>query len=394
MAKYVHIHGRKYDVSGFDHPGGRRILSSYIDRDASLVYEMFHTRSRQKASRYLKSLPSEASELTPNEIERNFEEFRRQLQAEGMFDPRPFDIIWRTTIAIALMYGGISYCTTRYFLGACIAALGYQQMGWIEHECGHGSFMGSPRFQKTIQWIIFDFVLGGSHRFWNYQHSNHHANTQHIVHDLDLDTHPLFCHSYKKFRHDGLKSNCVLKISGWMWPIMNVLVFFAWSLFIHPRYEIRKGNLKYLPMQICFMYLKSSIISMITGFTMIESFALCILISAVGLSILLTVFVVSHVPTEANTTTMDLVTTTSRHTINIRPNFLVNWFMGYLNLQIEHHLFTTMPQVNHLKIRARVKQFFVSHGLEYKEFGFCEAYAMVFRHMFHVSKAIESKGYD
>ncbi len=39
--------------------------------------------------------------------------------------------------------------------------------------------------------------------------------------------------------------------------------------------------------------------------------------------------------------------------------------MAYLNFQIEHHLFPSMPQYNHPKIAHRVKALFEKHGVEY-----------------------------
>ena len=386
--QHIHIHGRKYDISNFSHPGGKRIIESYVDRDASLVFDMFHKNSTTKVMKYLNALPNEPSEMRLSVVEEDFIQFRNRLDAEGMFVPRPFDIMWRTIVAVGLLGGGIAWCATNYWLGVIVAGLGWSQIGWIEHEGGHGSFTTIPWIDKTLQWVVFDMVLGGSHRFWNYQHNNHHANTQHIEYDLDLDTHPLFCYSYDKFKHNRLVANPVLRVAGYVWPAMNCLVFYAWTLLTHPRYEIRKGNWKYVPMTLLFAFLRAYAVHQLTGLTPLHSVGVSLLVAMVGLSILLTVFVVSHITTETNDGADDLITTTANHTVNIRPNFLVNWFMGYLNLQIEHHLFPTMPQINHPKIRPRVKRFFAEHGLEYKEYGFFEAYRMVFKHIYDVSRKL------
>lgn len=39
--------------------------------------------------------------------------------------------------------------------------------------------------------------------------------------------------------------------------------------------------------------------------------------------------------------------------------------MAYLNFQIEHHLFPSMPQFNHPQIAPRVRALFKKHGLRY-----------------------------
>jgi fatty acid desaturase len=43
----------------------------------------------------------------------------------------------------------------------------------------------------------------------------------------------------------------------------------------------------------------------------------------------------------------------------------VNWWMSYLNYQIEHHLFPSMPQFRHPQVSPRVKELFKKHNVEY-----------------------------
>jgi len=53
------------------------------------------------------------------------------------------------------------------------------------------------------------------------------------------------------------------------------------------------------------------------------------------------------------------------HTTNIKNTALCNWWMSYLNFQIEHHMFPSMPQFRHPMIAPRVKALFEKHGLVY-----------------------------
>jgi len=74
-------------------------------------------------------------------------------------------------------------------------------------------------------------------------------------------------------------------------------------------------------------------------------------------------------PAEYNTNfvALQILTTT-----NIEPNWWMNWFSGGLNLQVEHHLFPTMPRHNLLKVRPLVQQFCKNNGLDYKSKPFVE----------------------
>jgi len=57
-------------------------------------------------------------------------------------------------------------------------------------------------------------------------------------------------------------------------------------------------------------------------------------------------------------------------TRNVDPTPWMNWFSGGLNLQVEHHLFPTMPRYNLLKVRPQVKEFAQSVGLPYQSKSF------------------------
>ena len=62
--------------------------------------------------------------------------------------------------------------------------------------------------------------------------------------------------------------------------------------------------------------------------------------------------------------------------------------MGYLNFQIEHHLFPTMPQFRQNKVgRDYVKPFFNKHDLVYNEKSFVEANLDVYKNLKTIAKS-------
>ena len=73
----------------------------------------------------------------------------------------------------------------------------------------------------------------------------------------------------------------------------------------------------------------------------------------------------THLPVTESDEYIHWVEYAIHHTTNLNPNPLTNWWMAYLNFQIEHHLFPSMPQFNHPKICHRVRALFEKHGVEY-----------------------------
>ncbi|WP_084500083.1 fatty acid desaturase [Brevibacterium album] len=66
---------------------------------------------------------------------------------------------------------------------------------------------------------------------------------------------------------------------------------------------------------------------------------------------------------------------------SIRGGLLVDWAMGGLNHQIEHHLFPRMPSMNLRRVRPIVREFCVERGIPYTETGLVRAYGSVIRYL-------------
>lgn len=76
--------------------------------------------------------------------------------------------------------------------------------------------------------------------------------------------------------------------------------------------------------------------------------------------------------------------------MNVKPGPFnaVNWIMGYLNFQIEHHMFPCMPQFRHPTISPRVKAFLEKHGLKYDQRSYLEAFAVTFQNLHTVGSDV------
>jgi fatty acid desaturase len=64
---------------------------------------------------------------------------------------------------------------------------------------------------------------------------------------------------------------------------------------------------------------------------------------------------------------------------NIRGGRFVDWAMGGLNLQVEHHLFPSMPSVALREAMPIVRGYLAEHEVHYSEAGLFEAYGIVVR---------------
>jgi len=380
MKESIVVNGHTYDVSSFRHPGGS-IINYYKGVDASEAWREFHSRS-ERAKKLIKTLPSHPCPPVEDPIIKDFIQLRQDLEKEGYFDPSYKHISYRFLELFVLHAVGFYFLTHNWpILGIFVWSIANGRCGWLMHEAGHGSLTGNMKLDKIIQSITFGLGNGMSGAYWNNQHNKHHATPQKLEHDIDLQTLPLLAFNStiaKKGNPYYLKYQAILFA-----PVITCLVTLFWAIYLHPRYMLRTKNTLEL-----FCYLLRWL------FVIFYLNPLLFILNALfgGFYIFLN-FALSHThkPTVAPTEFPNWVVYASKHTMNITPSWWCDWWMGYLNYQIEHHLFPSMPQFRQREVAPRVRAFFEKHGLEYDVRSYWEAIFVTFRNLHDVGQRAGEK---
>ncbi len=69
---------------------------------------------------------------------------------------------------------------------------------------------------------------------------------------------------------------------------------------------------------------------------------------------------------------------------NVRGGLWVDFFMGGLNYQIEHHLFPNMARPNLKRVRPLIRDYCAQHDVPYTEVGLFESYGIVVSYLNNV----------
>jgi len=77
-------------------------------------------------------------------------------------------------------------------------------------------------------------------------------------------------------------------------------------------------------------------------------------------------------------------------TRNVKPNFLVDYLLGGLNYQIEHHLFPSIPRNKLGQARLIVQKFCHERSIPYRESGLSQSYFEVLRYLHAVVEPLRS----
>jgi fatty acid desaturase len=72
---------------------------------------------------------------------------------------------------------------------------------------------------------------------------------------------------------------------------------------------------------------------------------------------------------------------------NVRGGPVVDFALGGLNYQIEHHLFPSMPRANLRHAQPLVRAFCADRGVPYRESTLLSSYAEAIRHLHAVGRA-------
>lgn len=313
----------------------------------------------------------------------DFQKLYHDLEEEGFFKPSPLHIVYRITEVIVLAALGIYLISLKSpvltVMGILSFAMFQGRCGWLMHEGGHHSLTGVPNVDRLLQAVIYGLGDGMSSSWWSSQHNRHHAMPQRLKHDVDLETMPLIAFNKKVVRkpeRDG-KGFFVQHQSILFLAIDTLLVATFWKLFLHPRYVIQKGT--YL--QLVFMGLHYAMAWQI-------GFVNYIITVWLGSMYIFGNFSLSHTHLPVTEGKLHWVEYALSHTMDIEPSWWCDWWMAYLNYQIEHHLFPAMPQFRHPQIRDRVRALAKKHGIPYYCASYSDAVMKTYSNLAQVSKEL------
>ena len=373
----VLIGGYLYDVASFKHPGGSIVKFLTNNGDATEAFEEFHGRSK-KAQAMLRSLPKVAAPRAVldaregngrTDLTRGYARLREEFAREGRFDPNRSEIVYRVGEVVLMHVVGAYLVLATGYAAAGIILLGLAsgRCGWLMHEAGHYSLTGEISVDRALQELIYGVGCGMSGAWWRNQHNKHHATPQKLQHDVDLDTLPLVAFHAKiiaKAKHPVMKA--WLKMQGYLFmPVSCGLVASGWQFYLHPRHILR---IKHHGEALALVTRYALFCGLLChGYSWAGTWATYNLYNWVASSYIFTNFSLSHthLPVTNADEYIHWVEYAASHTTNLQNHWLCNWWMAYLNFQIEHHLFPSAPQYRHPTIAPRVRALFERNGLKY-----------------------------
>ncbi|ODM92744.1 Fatty acid desaturase 2 [Orchesella cincta] len=395
--KEILCDGWYYDVTDFArrHPGGS-IIEYYTknNEDATLAIQQFHQRSTARVKAILKSFkrrPATDADINPDPekakrhraMTEDFTKLYLELEKEGMFKPSYIHHVYRIVELFGIAYIGYLLLFSQSYmiklLGCALIGLAQGRSGWVQHESGHHSMTGNPKVDRILHALLFGVCLGLSSTWWRRGHNRHHAMPQRLKHDVDLDTLPLLVYNVQVVKNPKQGKNFIVQNQKYLFLLVDTLIgTLTWQLYLHPKYALRHGY---------YLQLVSMAVHYV-GVYYIGFWAW--LVSTWLMSIyLFGNFALSHSHLPVTNEPTHWLEYGLLHTADVEQSPWCDWWMGYLNYQIEHHLFPTMPQFRHPKIHHRVRALAEKHGIPYYVLSYKEALYKTFKNLEEVAEELK-----
>jgi fatty acid desaturase len=242
---------------------------------------------------------------------------------------------------------------------AAYLAVVFTQVAFVGHDAGHRQIFRSRRANDLVGLAHANLGVGVSFDWWVGKHNRHHSNPNHEDLDPDISITALaFTDDQASSKHGLVR--LIARYQGWLFfplPLLEAahLVGYLTALW-----------LVLSPWQaLAFMVVQQGLFGLYLGCS----------------------FAPNHkgMPTLTEADALDFMrrqVLTSRNVAGSRP---VDWLLGGLNYQIEHHLFPNMPRPNLRRAQPLVRAFCVQHGLNYTEASLFGSYAEAVRHLHRVA---------
>ena len=390
----LNIHGKRYNLEKFNHPGGQEILELCNNEpDCTALFESYHAFCDiNKIRRIMKKYEIVSTNNTrkqmfnfkyngfyntcKNEVIKKFGYNRLNSKS---------DVNWCVTVTISLLlffsfqYLYLFHFTnpflrlfSSFFSGITIISLGYN----ILHDGSHHAISKYTFINQILSRIIQSLLLW-NHKLWLYHHCiRHHQYTGNYELDPDMrNSRPFFRKSdkIKPRNNEFTKSNIGLKLL-----LFNILfpgTTLGQSLSYHLIW-VRKKNLWK-------MDLPNKYFDKWTFFQYLISFCFCIFEIYYG-NVYFLVYIIgtnigffigsapdhdmynTHLQISNYDKKMDWGELQVRNSANFMSNYpLFTKFYGGINYQIEHHLFPTLNNHKLKKISPIVKDCCMKFNIPY-----------------------------
>lgn len=292
---------------------------------------------------------------------------------------------WRRIIvavsAFAAIWVGFAWLGDSWFQLLLAAALGalMTQFGFLGHDAAHRQVFASARWNDWTSRICAVVFAGLSFSWWRGKHNRHHAAPNQVNKDPDIAPGAI---AFTPEVVDGRSgfAGWVARHQGWLFfPLLSLEGLNLHFASVEPLWRTASTRRQRGESALVL----GRLLAYATVLALVLPWEKALLFAAVQ-SVVFGVclggsFAPSHkgMPIVPRSARIDFLQRQVLMSRNIRGGWWVEFALGGLNFQIEHHLFPSMPRPNLRQVQPIVRDYCARHDVSYAEAGLFESYGIV-----------------
>jgi fatty acid desaturase len=321
----------------------------------------------------------------------DYAELSRRIKQAGLLRRRPAYYAAKSASTAVLLAAG---WTAFFLLGdswwqlvtAVFLAFAFTQIAFLGHDAGHRQICGTRRANGLLGLVLGNLLIGVSYTWWVGKHNRHHSNPNHTDLDPDVTIGVLAFTAAQASDKRGLVRAAVRFQAYLFFPL---LLLEAGHLHAASIKAVLGGRerLDRVEALLLLVHAGAYVAALLLVLSPLRAAAFLLLQQGLFGLYLGCCFAPNHkgMPILEEGKEPDYLRRQVLTSRNVRGSRMVDFLMGGLNYQIEHHLFPSMPRPNLRRAQPLVRAFCTERGVSYSESSVFGAYGEALRHLHQAS---------
>jgi fatty acid desaturase len=316
-----------------------------------------------------------------------YTQLSRQVKQAGLLDRRRGWYAARIGVNLALLVAGwVAFVVLGeswwQLVTAAYLAVVFTQIAFIGHDAGHRQLFRSRRANDRVGLVHANLLAGVSFDWWVGKHNRHHTNPNHEDLDPDISITALaFTADQASSRHGLVR----LMARHQAWLFFPLLLLEAAHLHLASIKAVLRGSGRANTVEglLLLAHVAGYLTALLLVLSPLQALAFVVVQQGLFGLYLGCSFAPNHkgMPILTDADQLDFLRRQVLTSRNVAGSRLVDFVLGGLNYQIEHHLFPNMPRPNLRHAQPLVRAFCQHHGLPYTEASLFASYAQAVRHL-------------
>lgn len=334
------------------------------------------------------------TESSPPPLSSGYSDLVREIRGQGLLHPRPG---YYVRLAILNLSGLVAIVVGLVLLQnswwAILLAPGFAvvstQIAFFSHDAAHRQIVRGSRATSLLCLVHGNLLNGLSYGWWVAKHNAHHAHPNDLERDPDVAVGAFVFDADQARARRGFAAWLTRHQAGLFFPMLTLEAF---NLRVSSVRAVLRPGLRYRKTEsvLLLAHVTAYLALLITTLTWPQVLVFIVIHQALFGIYLGCSFAPSHkgMPTLTSDESADPLLRQVLSSRNVRGGPFIGFALGGLNLQIEHHLFPSMPRPNLRQAQPIIERHCRMRGIPYSEATLLGTYGLALRHLHRVSSPL------